>query len=86
MKFYTETMPKLPTNAASNKAIVFDSIMTDHKNAVTAVLNEYKALVLGGSCGSANFDATYEEFLAKVHAAGLDKQIEMVREAIANLK
>ena len=27
-----------------------------------------------------------EEYIEKLHAAGLDNQIEMVREAIANLK
>jgi len=85
MKFDTETMPKLPTNIASGKAIIFDGI-NDYKNAVKAVQEEYKALLCGGSCGVANFEATYEEAMTKLHEAGLDAQIEMVREALANLK
>ena len=85
MKFYTETMPKLPTNLASNKAIVLDGL-NDYKTAVKAVMTEYKALLAGGSCGSANFEATYEECIAKLREAGLDKQEEVLREALANLK
>ena len=49
-------------------------------------MEEFKALLAGGSCGSANFEATYEEAIAKLRAAGLDAQEQMVRDALANLK
>ena len=85
MKFYEETYNNLPTNIASNEAIVFDGI-ADYRTAVKAVYTEYKTLLHGGSCGSANFESTYEEAVAKARTAGLDTQEQMVRDALANLK
>ena len=85
MKFYQETYPALPTNIASNEALVFEDI-NDFKTAVDAVYTEYKALLQAGSCGVDNFDTVYEEAVAKARAAGLDAEEQMVREALANLK
>jgi len=85
MKFYTEIYNNLPTTIAANKAFVFDGI-TDYGNAVKAVQEEYKSLLAGGSCGAANFEDVYAECIEKVHTAGLDVQIQMVRDALAELK
>ena len=85
MKFYTETMPKQPKTIAANMSIIFDGL-TDYRNAVKAVMNEYNSLLAGGSCGVEGFEKTYEECISKMRAAGLDHIEAAIRDAVADLK
>jgi len=84
MKFYTETYPNLPTNVVSNTAYILN--ITDYSSAVKAVVTEYEALIKAGSCGSDKFEEVYAEFVAKMRAAGLDAEEQLLRDTLANQK
>ena len=74
MEFYTEVVPKQASSPLSRAGTTIQfSDLKDYADACKAVKEEYKARLHGGSVGTADFEALWEEAVAKVYAAGFEQ-------------